>query len=109
MDSRGDRFRGDGSLTRPSRAKLGCCRVQRGAALLLVLLFFWTLPAFAQGCAMCYSSAAASSKEGQKAIDRGIAVLLAPPLGVMTMGVGMAFRYGRKRDQEQNRDDGSPL
>ena len=79
--------------------------VGRGAGMLVVLLSLWAAPAFAQGCAMCYSSAAATSKDGQKAIDRGVAVLLAPPLGVMTLGVGMAFRYGRKRDLEQNRDD----
>jgi hypothetical protein len=79
--------------------------VRRCAAMLVAILSLWTVPAFAQGCAMCYSSAAATSKDGQKAIDRGVAVLLAPPLGVMTLGVGMAFRYGRKRDLEQNRDD----
>ena len=53
---------------------------------------------------MCYSSASAASKDGQKAITRGVVVLVAPPLGVMTLGVGLAFRYGRKRDQEQNPD-----
>ena len=83
--------------------------VGRSAALLVVLLSLWAVPAFAQGCAMCYSTAAATSKDGQKAIDKGVAVLLAPPLGVMTFGVGMAFRYGRKRDQEQNRDDSAPV
>ena len=56
---------------------------------------------------MCYSSASAASKDGQKAIRRAVAVLVAPPLGVMTLGVGLAFRYGRKRDQQQNRDDDS--
>jgi hypothetical protein len=54
---------------------------------------------------MCYTTAAAASKEGQKAIDKGVAVLLFPPLGVMTLGVGLAFRYGRKRDQEQSGKD----
>ena len=54
---------------------------------------------------MCYSSASAASQDGQKAISRAVAVLVAPPLGVMTLGVGLAFRYGRKRDQEQNLDD----
>ncbi len=54
---------------------------------------------------MCYSSASAASKDGQRAISQAVAVLVAPPLGVMTLGVGLAFRYGRKRDQEQNLDD----
>jgi hypothetical protein len=58
---------------------------------------------------MCYSTASATSKDGQRAIGRGVAILVAPPLGVMTFGVGLAFRYGRKRDQEQNRDDDSSL
>ena len=63
--------------------------------------------AFAQGCAMCYSTASATSKDGQKAIGKAVAVLVVPPLGVMTLGVGLAFRYGRKRDQEQNLDEDS--
>jgi len=76
-------------------------------ALLAALLCLWTVPAFAQGCAMCYSTASATSKDGQKAISKAVAVLVAPPLGVMTLGVGLALRYGRKRDQEQNLDDDS--
>lgn len=81
--------------------------VRRTVALLVGVLGLWVVPAFAQGCAMCYSSAAAASKDGQKALSRAVAVLVAPPLGVMTLGVGLAFRYGRKRDQEQNRGDHS--
>jgi cytochrome c-type biogenesis protein CcmH/NrfF len=69
------------------------------------VLCLWAAPVFAQGCAMCYSTASATSKDGQKAISRGVAVLVAPPLGVMTLGVGLAFRYGRKRDQEQDREN----
>jgi hypothetical protein len=56
---------------------------------------------------MCYSSAAAASKDGQMALSRAVEILVAPPLGVMTLGVGLAFRYGRKRDQEQSCDDDS--
>ena len=77
--------------------------------MLVVLLSLWAAPAFAQGCAMCYSTAAATSRDGQRAINKGVAILVALPLGVMTLGVGMAFRYGRKRDQEQSRDDSAPL
>jgi hypothetical protein len=50
---------------------------------------------------MCYGSAKATSKEGQEAINKGVIVLLVPPFGFMTIGVGMALRYGKKRDSER--------
>jgi len=65
-----------------------------------VTLLLWAAPAFSQGCAMCYSSAAGTTKEGQRAINRGVLLLLIPPVGFMTLGVGMAFRYGKRRDEE---------
>jgi hypothetical protein len=65
-----------------------------------VLLLLWAAPAFAQGCAMCYSSAAGTSKQGQHAINRAVMVLLAPPVGFMTIGIGLVFRYGKKRDEQ---------
>jgi len=64
---------------------------------LFTLLF--AAPAFGQGCSMCYSNAAGTSKDGQRAISRGILVLLVPPLGFMTLGMGLAFRYGKQRDR----------
>jgi hypothetical protein len=70
-----------------------------------VLFMLWTAPAFAQGCAMCYSTAAAASKDGQRAINRAVVVLLVPPVGFMTLGIGMAVRYSKKRDEEANRID----
>ena len=70
-------------------------------ASIALLTALWAVPAFGQGCAMCYSSAKAASKDGQRAISRGVLVLLAPPIGFMTLGVGLAFRYGKKRDEEQ--------
>ncbi|MGH9638226.1 MAG: hypothetical protein ACRD72_25605 [Candidatus Angelobacter sp.] len=70
---------------------------------LAVFLLLWVAPAFSQ-CAMCYSSAAGSGKEGQRAINRGVLVLLVPPVGFMTIGAGLAFRYGKKRDTERAND-----
>ena len=68
-----------------------------GAALLLALC---TAPAFAQGCAMCRANAKATPKEGQRAINRAILVMLVPPLGIMTLGAGFVARYVRRRDRE---------
>jgi hypothetical protein len=70
-------------------------------AVLVALLLLWAAPAFSQGCAMCSSSAQAASKDGQRAIGKGVIVLLVPPLGFMTLGVWMACRYARKRDLEK--------
>jgi hypothetical protein len=69
-------------------------------ALVSLMLLLWAGPAFAQGCAMCYSNAAGTTKDGQRAIDHAILVLLVPPLGFMTAGVGLAYRYGKRRDEE---------
>jgi hypothetical protein len=73
------------------------------AAILAAVLLLWNTPVFSQACSMCYSTAKATSKEGQRAISKGVVVLLVPPLGIMTLGVWMAFRYGKKRDLENGR------
>ena len=74
-------------------------------AILTLMLLAWTAPALAQGCAMCYSSAQATSKDGQRAIHKGVIVLLLPPMGFMTLGIWMAQRYARKRDLEHANED----
>jgi hypothetical protein len=70
-------------------------------AILAGFLLLWATPAFGQACSMCYSTAKATSKDGQRAISKGVIVLLLPPLGFMTLGVWAAFRYGKRRDLEQ--------
>ena len=71
------------------------------AAFVVAALLLSAVPAFSQACSMCYSTAKATSKDGQRAISRGVVVLLVPPLGFMTLGLALAFRYGKKRDLEQ--------
>ena len=71
------------------------------AAIFAVVLLLWATPAFSQACSMCYSTAKATSKEGQRAISKGVVILLLPPVGFMTLGVWAAFRYGKKRDLQQ--------
>jgi len=72
------------------------------AILLALAMGLSAAPAIAQGCAMCYATAKATPRDGQLAINRGILVMLFPPIAAMTIGVGAAFRYGKKRDNEKN-------
>lgn len=51
--------------------------------------------AAAQGCAMCYQSAAASGAPGREALRHGILILLIPAISLFT-GI-IAFIY-RRRD-----------
>jgi hypothetical protein len=73
------------------------------ATFLVAALLLSAVPAFSQACSMCYSTAKATSKDGQRAISKGVIILLIPPVGFMTLGMALAFRYGKKRDLEQIR------
>ena len=79
--------------------------MKRPFAILVLLASFGALPAFGQGCAMCYSSATHTTLEGKRALSRAVMILLVPPVGLMTLGIGAAFRYGRKRDEEASGSD----
>jgi hypothetical protein len=70
--------------------------------LLALILLSGITPAFGQGCAMCSANAKATPKEGQRALNRAIFVMLAPPVGIMLLGFGFAIRYGKRRDREHD-------
>jgi hypothetical protein len=70
-----------------------------GAALILVLS---AVPAFSQGCALCYTQAASSGARMIQALKSGILILTVPP----TLGsVGMIFVMYKKRDQVRHSDE----
>jgi hypothetical protein len=74
-------------------------------AILGCVLGLWAAPAFAQGCAMCYTSALGATPKSQKALSKGVAVLLVPPVSMMTILIGAGFIYARKRDQRVEKEE----
>ena len=65
----------------------------------IAILLAASLPAAAQ-CAMCYESASQAGQRSQRALSHAVLFLLVPPVTMMVGLVGVAFRYGKKRDAE---------
>ncbi len=63
--------------------------------------------AYAQGCALCYTSAAAAHKAGIQALRHGILILLIPPLLMFLAIVWLTYRRrGELANPEAPRDAG---
>jgi heme/copper-type cytochrome/quinol oxidase subunit 2 len=65
----------------------------------LALLMLAAAQAFGQGCAMCYSSAAAAGEKSQLALNHAVLVLLIPAVTMLVGFVGIAFAYRREREE----------
>jgi len=70
-----------------------------------VLLLSASLPAFGQGCALCYTQAASSGARMIHALRDGILILVLPPT---LMSVGVAFVAYRRRDYFHSPESSQP-
>lgn len=72
-----------------------------GVALVGMVLLLAPVPAFSQGCALCYTQAASSGTRMIQALKSGILILITPP----TLGsVGVMLVLYRKRNQVRRPD-----
>ena len=74
-----------------------------GLGIILAMLLFGT-PAFAQGCVMCYNTAAAAKAAAIKALRSGILILMVPPV-LISAGVFVLALRGRERFNDVNDGD----
>jgi len=66
-------------------------RIKFGLAALIAIVAF-APGAFAQGCALCYTSASAVGQAGQRSLDYGILALLTPALVLFLSVMYMLYR-----------------
>lgn len=69
----------------------GVARIAVMCAAVVAMLAAVAPHVFAQGCAMCYQSAAASGAQGREALRHGILVLLFPTLGLFVGIFGLIY------------------
>ena len=75
---------------------------------LLLLFLAVCMPAWGQGCAMCYTQAASAGARMVQALRSGILVLIFPPMGIC-IGLMIASYKKRNRFHEGERDGESDL
>ncbi len=85
--------------------------MRKRAAGLALWLALAAAPAFGQGCAMCYTGAHAAGAKAQKALNRGIGVLMVTTLS-MIGGLALLVFKTRNSGQDPRNDEttapGSP-
>ncbi len=83
----------------------------RRAATLALWLVLLGVPAFGQGCAMCWTTANSAGHKAEVALDRAIGVLMATTLG-MIGGLAVIVYKSRNSGQDPANDEatdsGSP-
>ncbi|MGA7294176.1 MAG: hypothetical protein WBW53_20560 [Terriglobales bacterium] len=72
------------------------------AALVLLVIACVSVPAWSQGCALCYTQAAGAGPRMIQALRSGILVLIFPPMGIC---IGLMVVSYKKRNRFR-RDDG---
>lgn len=72
--------------------------MRRRALAALLWLALAAVPAFGQGCAMCWTGANAAGKKAQTALNRGIGVLMVTTLSMIG---GLAVLVIRNRNSGQ--------
>jgi hypothetical protein len=70
---------------------------------IVCLLVALPLPAWSQGCALCYTQAASAGQKMIEALRSGILVLIVPPT---LASVAMIFVVHRKRNHVRRPEDG---
>lgn len=84
---------------RKSRIAKSLLRVATG--LVIMAAFMFPPLAFSQGCALCYTQAAASGARMIRALKSGIVILIIPPLSMCMGAIALAYR---KRNQFNQQD-----
>ncbi|HWG57849.1 MAG TPA: hypothetical protein VN661_02255 [Candidatus Acidoferrales bacterium] len=73
-------------------------RIARASLALVAWVCLVAQPIWAQGCAMCYQSAAASGAQGREALRHGIAVLFLPAASLFFGIFGLLY-YRRNKSR----------
>jgi hypothetical protein len=77
-----------------------CARLCRAAVLAALLMC--APGGWSQGCALCNDNAKQAAATGRTALNRGIAVLLVPPVGMMASLIGYAFWRSRRDNEDES-------